>query len=81
MTIKKEVCNAWEVRQNAWSGACNTLDLLTDDEIEMIISFVEECYPEGMTETEFNDFLWFDTDYIAEMLGYADFETMYTERS
>lgn len=80
MTIKKEVCNAWEVRSNAWSGAISTLDLLTDSEIETIVEGLEECYPDGMTETEFNDFWWFDTDYIAEQLGYTDFEEMYTER-
>lgn len=57
-----------------WSGAVSTSNYLTCDEIESVISQLEDIYPEGMTDTEFNDFFWFETDTIAEMLGYNDFE-------
>ena len=57
-----------------WSGARDTVKYLTSDEIELVFSTLEEIYPEGMTETELNDFFWFEDDTIAEWLGYSDFE-------
>lgn len=57
-----------------WAGARDTVKYLTSDEVEQIFSMLEEIYPEGMTETEVNDFFWFEDDTIAEWLGYSDFE-------
>ena len=81
MRVYYERSEADEIRANAWSGAIQTLDLLTDEEIERIVSELETEYPDGMSVTAFNDFWWFDTEYIANSLGYPDFETMYEERS
>ena len=64
-----------------WSGAKSTVELLSYDELSEIESMLEELYPDGMSATELNDFFWFETDTIAEWLGYADFETMYLERT
>ena len=54
----------------AWSGAIETKKIILDagleEEFEMLI---DECYPEGLTDTELNDILWFDSDWILEMLG------------
>ena len=72
MTITKEV-NSYSDFE-FWSGAKDTADELTADEIEKVFSILEDAYPEGMTETELNDFFWFERDAIAEWLGYADFE-------
>ena len=47
---------------------------LTDEELDTIESILEECNPEGMTETEINDFFWFEEDTIAEWLGYSSFD-------
>ena len=57
-----------------WSGACVRVKYLTDEEIDTIESILEECKPEGMTETEINDFFWFEEDTIAEWLGYSSFD-------
>lgn len=57
-----------------WSGAEDTVKYLTCDEIETIFAQLTEIYPDGMTDTEFNDFFWFETDCIAQMLGYDNFE-------
>ena len=59
-----------------WSGAKDTVKYLTDDEMDTIESILEEQYPDGMSETELNDFFWFEDDLIAEWLGYEDFETI-----
>ena len=55
---------------NAWSGAVDTLDRIQREgkcaELENIL---EDLYPDGMTETELNDLLWFDSESVYEWLG------------
>lgn len=54
----------------AWSGAVSTLDRIKSegkcDELEYVL---EELYPDGMDETQLNDLLWFEEDWIFETLG------------
>ena len=57
-----------------WSGARDTVKYLTAEEIEEIFSMLEDIYPEGMEETEVNDFFWFEDDTIAQWLGYSSFD-------
>ena len=59
-----------------WAGAKDTVKYLTDGELEQIESIFEELYPDGMDETQINDIFWFEEDWIAEMLGYSDFEEL-----
>ena len=63
-----------------WAGAEDTVKYLTDAELDIIESHLEELYPDGMTETAINDLFWFDDDYIAELLGYSDFEEIMDRR-
>lgn len=72
MKIIKEV-NSWNYF-DFWSGAEDTVKYLTYDEIETIFSQLEAIYPEGMTDTELNDFFCFKCNTIAQMLGYNNFE-------
>ena len=63
-----------------WSGAKDTVKYLTEDEINQIETILEDCFPDGMDETEINDFFWFEDDTIAEWLGYSSFDDiMYRE--
>ena len=59
----------------AWSGAKNTLNKLIEldkcDELEFIL---DDLYPNGLTETELNDILWFDDEWIYETLGIEEEE-------
>ena len=65
-----------------WSGAKDTVKYLTEDEINLIENILEDCFPEGMSETEINDFFWFEDDTIAEWLGYSSFDdVMYRENN
>ena len=59
---------------NFWSGAISTVEYLDDGEIATIFQILEDLYPEGMSDTELNDFFWFEDDCIAEWLGYEDWE-------
>ena len=64
-----------------WSGAKDTVGYLTSDELDTIEDMLEDAYPDGITETQINDLFWFDTDVIADWLGYEDFESLVNERS
>ena len=54
----------------AWSGAKDTLNKLIEldkcDELEFIL---DDLYPDGLTDTQLNDILWFDDEWIYETLG------------
>lgn len=64
-----------------WSGAKHTAEYLTYKDFGTIESILEDMYPDGMDETDINDLFWFEEDWIAEMLGYADFEELMKDRS
>ena len=55
---------------NAWSGAVHTKNLIIslglEEEFEMLI---DELYEEGLTDTQLNDLLWFESNWILENLG------------
>lgn len=61
-----------------WSGAGYTFEVLTAPQIVVIDEMLEELYPDGMTETEINDFFWFERDTIAEWLGFEDWDELET---
>lgn len=57
-----------------WSGASDTVNYLTHDEINTIESILEDSHEDGMSEIEINDFFWFETETIAYWLGYDSFD-------
>lgn len=63
-----------------WCGAKATASLLTQDEMELIDDLLNDAYPDGLTSTEINDIFWFDTDWIAEVLNYHNFEDLWKDR-
>ena len=67
MTITYELdLNSFE----AWSGAKETLERIQrEGKCEELENVLEELYPDGMTETELNDLLWFDSESVYEWLG------------
>lgn len=59
-----------------WSGAKDRYNVLTHEQLEQLTAILEDEYPEGASETTINDILWFDEDWIAEMLGFEDWEAL-----
>lgn len=59
-----------------WSGAVSRADMFSEREMDIIERELEDMYPEGMTETQINDMFWFEEDFLAQLVGYEDFETM-----
>lgn len=77
MKLYYEIETANEVRNMVWSGAKDTVEYLTDEEIEQVLTILEDCFygcGEDVTETTLNDFFWFEDETIAEWLGYESFE-------
>ena len=55
-------------------------EMLEEKEFDIIEELLEELYPDGMEETEVNDFFWFDGDTIAQALGYEDEDDLLESR-
>lgn len=54
----------------AWSGAVDTKNTIIDnDKAEEFDDLIEEVYPDGLSETQLNDLLWFDEEWVFESLG------------
>lgn len=72
MIIKREM----SIRDfKAWSGACSTLKaIINADKVDELEFLLDEIYPDGLTETELNDLLWFEGDWIYEALEMSDEE-------
>lgn len=72
MRICREV-GFYELKEQSWSGAIDTLNRIEDEGMEEeLMDFLEECFTETPTDTEVNDFLWFEDEYIFEVLGIKD---------
>ena len=52
-----------------WSGAKSNAETLTDEQLDMVESIIEDACPDGVEDTKINDFFWFDFDTIREWLG------------
>lgn len=57
----------------AWSGAVETKErIIAAGKEEEFESLIEELYPDGLTDTQLNDLLWFEEEWIFESLGIRD---------
>lgn len=55
---------------NAWSGAIETRNTIIENNKEdEFDSLIDELYPDGISETQLNDILWFEEDWLFETLG------------
>ena len=55
---------------NAWGGAIETKNLILDAGLEEEFEeLINQCSPEGISDTNLNDILWFDRDWVLEILG------------
>lgn len=64
------VVNVGINRFKPWSGAVSTWDTIVDeDKLDALEFILEDLYPEGITDTQLNDILWFESDWIYENLG------------
>lgn len=71
MYVKIEMDDFRTLKNNSWSGALDTLKDIeeADKEDELMYLLEDIFYDTTPTETEVNDFLWFERDYIYVNLG------------
>ena len=71
MFVKNEVEDFGWLESNCWSGAIDTLNVIsTEGKEDEFMDFLEDVfYNESPTMTELNDFIWFEDEYIFEALG------------
>jgi len=71
LSIAKEI-NGFELKDELWCGALDTLGTITEnDKLQELMYLLEELYPEPVDITTINDLLWFDEDFIFEQLNIA----------
>lgn len=62
-------------RFEPWSGAVDTYNTIYNaDKLEELEFLLEELYPEGIEETQLNDLLWFEDEWLFECLGISEEE-------
>jgi len=60
----------------AWSGAKDTRETILNHKKERNFEFlIDELYPDGLSDVQLNDILWFESDWIFEQLGIKDEKT------
>lgn len=74
MEIRKEINNFYALADMVWSGAVDTIaDIQNANKETEFMNFLEAVFcDEVPTDTEVNDFIWFERDYIYENLGLTE---------
>ena len=68
LSIVKEI-NHWELKDELWSGALDTLETIDQkDKVPDLMDLLEEMYPEPVGITTVNDLLWFEDEFLFEQL-------------
>jgi hypothetical protein len=74
MEIRMEINNFNELYDMSWSGGRDTLDdIFEHGKEEALMNLLEEVFfDEIPSDTEVNDFLWFERDIIYENIGLTE---------
>ena len=61
------------IHYQPWAGAINTYAIIDyHNKLEDLDTLITECYPDGLTQTQLNDILWFDSEWVLRNLGIED---------
>ena len=55
-----------------WSGAKDNAKELTYEQWDELESMLDDIYPDGLTDTQLNDIMWFSYDEVREWLNISD---------
>ena len=74
MEIRKEINDFYALADMVWSGAVDTIaDIQNANKETEFMNFLEMVFCDKIpTETEVNDFIWFERDYIYENIGLTE---------
>lgn len=59
-----------------WSGAKERTDHLTVEQLDRLDGLLPEILGENPTDTAINDLFWFEEDFIAQLLGFKNWEAL-----
>ena len=78
MEIRKEINGFYELADMVWSGAVDTIvDIQNANKENEFMDFLEMVFCDDVpTDTEVNDFIWFERDYIYENIGLTENGTL-----
>ena len=80
MEIRKEINGFYELADMVWSGAVDTIvDIQSANKENEFMDFLEMVFmdrEELPTDTEVNDFIWFERNYIYENIGLTENGTL-----
>lgn len=65
MRVTYELNDLWDVNFQGWSGGHDRLKNWRanyPDFVDYLSEYIEDCFPDGLTETELNDLILFDGD-------------------
>lgn len=74
MEIRKEINDFYALADMVWSGAVDTIkDIQNANKEDEFMNFLEGVFcDEVPTDTEVNDFIWFERDAIYESIGLTE---------
>lgn len=74
MEIRKEINGFYELADMVWSGAVDTIaDIQNANKENEFMDFLEMVFCDDVpTDTNVNDFIWFEREYIYENIGLTE---------
>lgn len=74
MEIRKEINGFYELADMVWSGAVDTIaDVQNANKEDEFMDFLEMVFCDDVpTDTNVNDFIWFEREYIYENIGLTE---------
>lgn len=72
MKVTANIYDFWS-EYRPWSEAIETAKLIEEnDKIDEFFDMMNELYPDGIDMTQLNDILWFESEWVLDMLGIKD---------
>lgn len=74
MEIRKEINGFYKLADMVWSGAVDTIaDIQNAEKENEFMDFLDMVFMDRVpTDTEVNDFIWFEREYIYENIGLTE---------
>lgn len=63
-----------------WGGAKERVKYFTDAEMEVLEECLLDLHPDGIEAVVLNNIFWHDSDFLAQLVGYNDFEEIINDR-
>lgn len=70
MIVTKEISSFYDLRDNSWGQAKRILDEIADaDKEDELMDFLEDYFTNPVDETDLNDIISFDWEWLYEEIG------------